>query len=285
MPSLRRHKLTPLERVLASPRLTCRDKEVLFTIGRLRLVTPRLLAEVFLPCYPEASALVIIRRRLKVLLDLGLIDRWRPRLAPGKGTAEYVILLTSLGKEFLQFFSGYTCRIGSPSQPLGIVQSTMHTYEVSTRLYLPILRATRQRQLQLREYAVEDGLHCPDVPACNKPRIRLFPDLTLKLGTPDDESDFYLCFEWDRGTMTVKQLLQKLDRYDRFCRTTRWAPVCAFVTTSWHRVLTVAKAITHCSPPLQVPWHLTAIEDFERNPLGRIWVRPGALDTAVPLPV
>ncbi|WP_017624714.1 replication-relaxation family protein [Nocardiopsis chromatogenes] len=180
--------------------LSDRDRDVIRAIGKHRVMTTHHLHALFFANVDTTRT----RRRLKVLYDSGLLQRFRPSLR--KGTAPWHWVLSPEGERLLDDMTGARRPYGAmtPAIRLAHSQRLGHFLGIS-ETYVAFATAGRALPGEgLRGWRNE--AECAE-----KWDRRIFPDAWLLWA--QDGTDLGAFIEYDNGTEVLYSVAKKLRRY------------------------------------------------------------------------
>ncbi len=201
----------PLQRVRQShvewvaERLTDRDRAVVTTVGRLRLVSGQQLERLFLSDLTERSRAVVRWRLLKRLTDWRVLLPLERRIGGRPGSGQQVYALDSTGQRLLELwdYAAGGARLRRPTQPgLAFVDHTLAT----SQLYVEVVEAARRGWFVLSDFRAEPAAWLPDGHGG-----WLKPDAYLRLSTEAVDDHWWI--EVDRATTHLPALRRKLQLY------------------------------------------------------------------------
>jgi hypothetical protein len=191
-----------------------------------------------------------VTARLDVLYRLRVLDRFRPSLPRGRGTAPYHWILDEAGAliaaadrdvERSNLGWQHTVAVGVATSP-----KLAHHVEVNEFIVRLAVEAARAGGC-LSEWYGERTLY----------RFlggKLIPDSYAVLSLPD-QPQLHVLVELDRGTETLERLRKKAERYEQTLRWETWRkvdPLVLFVVPSERRARTVTDTLAGMSPSLAV---------------------------------
>ncbi|MDP2711957.1 MAG: replication-relaxation family protein [Solirubrobacteraceae bacterium] len=243
-------------------RLTDRDREIVCALHEHRVLTVWQLRELFFDGIERA------RKRLAVLHDLGVVDRFRPHRERGSHPCHYV-----LGRHGAMIVAAVQdvpikeVRF-DPVRQLGLQRSQQLAHLVGVNGFTTSLAHA------LRTRMPDVGLEWMGQRACGLEYQDLVrPDSRLRLTLR--HSDLLTAWlEWDRATETHKRLRGKLRRYRDLAYLHAHPVTVLFVVPSDRREHHVLDSLN--SPPEDVQVLVTTAERHHSDPLARNWQEPGA---------
>jgi hypothetical protein len=192
--------------------LDSRDREILETVARLRLLAGKQLERLcFFSISKPASRARAARRVLASLTDRGVLFRLERRIGGARaGSAGHIFGLGPVGKRLIAYWQGEgLAQVRTPHEPSLIF--VRHTLAVAEQ-YVRLQEAERSAEIELLAFEAE--------PDCWRPidgHETLKPDAFVRLGVDADfeERNF---LEVDCGTTGRGALIRKCQRYVRYCQ-------------------------------------------------------------------
>lgn len=224
--------------------LTDRDRQIALDCYEHRVLTTQQLERLHFSA-PRAG-----RRRLRTLYELRVLDRFRPRLPLGQGSAPYHWVLDEAGAHIVaeqHDLERHQLR-HTRSAALSVADSAKLTHHVEVNeLFARLAAEARAAGGALSEWYGERTLH-------ELFEGRVAPDGYGVLRMPD-RPPLHLLLELDRGTETAARLREKAVRYERAIprsslRAT--APLIILAVPSPPRGRTATTAIANIAAPIAV---------------------------------
>lgn len=193
-----------------SPRLTERDKEIILAVHDHRFLRLDQLQRLFFPCVR------IAQRRLKMLHDLGFLDR--VRIPQGEGSTQYVYCLGKAGAYLAAIKRGISREGIRWNKRYNMVELVFleHTLAVG-EFYVELREAERRSErVRLLEWVPDREI---------KARFfrdggRAVPDAYFKLAVYEEQVNDFIDFDYflevDMGTMRCRSFAGKIARYVNF---------------------------------------------------------------------
>jgi hypothetical protein len=241
---VRPRRFTAQNMVRLASHLTERDRRIALDCFEHHVLTSSQIKRLYFSDTRTTTA------RLDVLYRLRVLDRFRPSLPRGRGTAPYHWILDEAGAliaaadkdvERAKLGWQHTVAVGVATSP-----KLAHHVEVNEFIVRLAVEAAHAGGC-LSEWYGERTLH----------RFlggRLIPDSYAVPSLPD-QPQLHVFVELDRGTETLERLRQKAERYEQ---TLRWGyvrefdPLVLFVVPSERRARTVTDTLAGMSPSLAV---------------------------------
>lgn len=196
---------------LLAERLSERDKEIITTLARVKLLTGRQLERLCFAPYPARTRDHVRRRVLHRLVRLELVTTLERRIGGVRaGSHGLVYCLNRLGQRTADFLNGVTpdTRTRTPRTP-GLAFLT-HSLAVSES-FVSLIEQCRITGARIRDFAAEPGCWWPDG---NGGLLR--PDALVIV--EDDRYEAATWLEIDQGTEHIGRIRGKLAAYERFAR-------------------------------------------------------------------
>lgn len=234
-------------------RLTKRDFVLIDLLGRHRVFTIDQITGLLFTSTRSA------RERVKVLLDLDIVDRWRLSESPGSQAYRHTLGYTGA---YL-----YTAGHGLPAprptvhqrQQAELIASSHLSHRLAVNGFFARLTAQARGRVDL---ALTEWLSEAEAGALTGGLVR--PDAAATITGPEGAVEFW--FEHDRGTETMHRLAEKVDRYRTRLPGLRRALV--FELTAGAREDHLHDALAEVRPHFTVA---TATTDRTEDPTARIW--------------
>lgn len=239
--------------------LPVRDRKLVETVERLRLVSGRQLERLFFAEIPVAASRArMARRALAGLVEAGVLGRIERRVGGVRaGAAGHVYYLTARGQRLLAYWQGDGLVRGrNPYEPSALF--VRHTLAVA-EVYVTLVEAERAGRLELLGFEGE--------PDCWRPfpgigRQVLKPDALARVAGGEFETRAWL--EVDCGTEGRTALLRKCRTYLAYHHSgseTDVFPKVIWITTTQQRAGLLAEV---CASLPADAWHLFAVTTPER---------------------
>ncbi|MFI6320999.1 replication-relaxation family protein [Nonomuraea sp. NPDC050556] len=252
---MRRHSPQSLVRLAA--RLTDRDRQLLHIIQEQRVLT---LAQLALMFFDNED---LARKRLRTLHDLGLLERFRPRLPMGMGTAPYHYVIGPAGAAVLsaQNEGALSTADYQAAQTLAISQSQRLAHTIGVNGFGAALRglARRSTTAELLQWWPESRCRpmWGDI-------VR--PDAYGRWRENGLTFDFFL--EYDTGSESLGRVAGKLADYQALAESTGLTTVVLFSLHSRQREANLRRKLT--DPPVPVATGVRGVVDD--SPAGEEWL-------------
>lgn len=211
--------LTPSELLRLDRQLSDRDREIVRTVDRLRLVTGGQLARLFLADAPalsgsRASRARSGRRALERLVGLAILRRLDRRVGGNRAGSEgFIYEVDSAGQRLCAYWRGEgLARTRAPHEPA--VQFVQHRVAIS-EVFVRLSEAARNDSFELVSWQSEPSAWRPFLGAMGARQL-LKPDAYVVLATGDDELLWFV--EVDRGTVSTAALRRQLAAYLAYWR-------------------------------------------------------------------
>lgn len=191
-------------------RLTIRDRHLLRLIKEQRVLTSPQIAQIAFDTDDAA------RKRLLALHHMGVLDRFRPNLPPGMGTAPYHYVLGPVGAAVLASEDGV--ELGAygyrRERALSIAYSQRLAHTVGTNGFGAALRgfARRYGNAELLDW-------WPESSCVSLWGDTVRPDAYGRWRQDDHTIDFFL--EYDTGSEPLDRVVRKLDGYAALTQATQ----------------------------------------------------------------
>lgn len=203
-------RFTPAVLAQLAARLTMRDRQLLRLIQEQRVLTSAQIAEIAFDTDDTA------RRRLFTLHRMGVLDRFRPNLPPGLGTAPYHYVVGPAGAAVLASedgvdLSAYGYR---RDRVLSIAYSQRLAHTVGTNGFGAALRGFARRQANAELVTWWPESRCTSVWGDT---VR--PDAYGRWRQDAQTIDFFL--EYDTGSEPLDRVVRKLDGYAALTQVSR----------------------------------------------------------------
>jgi hypothetical protein len=244
-------------------RLTERDRKLCRLVAEYRVFTTSQLAELYFTSLDRAED------RLKTLTELGVVDRFRPRLDRGEGSAPYHYVLGPAGAALLAAEQGIELKeLGwRRDKTLAIAHSQRlaHTLGVNGFFAALVGYARRHPRLQAHLAVWWSERRCRD-----RWGHVVRPDGYGRWHQQDARVDFFL--EFDTGSEPTERVAGKLNGYEDLARATDIVtPLLLWLPTSG-REATIRQALGRPHLDVRVA---TATAALGRNPAGQAWLPLG----------
>jgi Replication-relaxation len=216
------------------------------------------------------------QRRLKILKDLGLVDRWIRLEPPSLTRGQSILMLTPKGARVAAL-----ARREDPAPYIRrAIDAREHCFHVihdieANDFFVAVAAASRNRSNEgLYHWAGEETLRA----VMRQRGSAAAPDGWGRYLTPSGEITFHL--EWDRGTEAPQRLRTKIAAYVDYFADKRDADLSnlLFVAPGTDREQVIADQVGALLPvagPSCTVWTSTAERLRELGALGRVWVRVG----------
>jgi hypothetical protein len=209
-----RSRMSPCQLAAISQRLTSRDRQVMRTVSRFRVMSGAQLGRLF---WPEGSPRThgrLARRGLSRLVRLDVLQPLARRVGGERsGSASTTFAVGRAGQHLLQAERPSTRRVRRAHTPGA--RYLAHTLAVAG-LYVGLVEAERQRLVELPAFAPEPECWRPYAGAWGA-RLTLKPDAYLKLAI--GEYDYSWFIEQDMATEAQTTIEGKARRYHDYYRT------------------------------------------------------------------
>lgn len=266
--------------------LTPRDLEILQHVQSFRFLTSELIQHL-----APGSAQGILRR-LQKLFHAGLLDRLRPRFAPGGGSAKMVYALTNKGMRTLQKAGLIQKRaktdLNAQNRELGDLY-VAHTLLISRVRAMLADACTRHPDLSLLAWREGRGIQDTIEVALPTPYARLPVAADSFFSIRDAQGRTHYFLEADRGTMTLERFTRKLIAYAAYDKAERHKAKFSIhkfrvltVTTGKARMENLMRAATGAEEVRRAPATMFLFTTEEKLALSRpetifekIWLRLG----------
>ena len=241
--------------------LFARDRKMVETVERLRLVSGRQLERLFFADVPVAASRArMARRALAGLVEAGVLGRLERRIGGVRaGAAGHVYYLTARGQRLLAYWQGDGLVRGrNPYEPSALF--VRHTLAVA-EVYVALVEADRAGRLELLSFDSEPACWRP-FPGIGGGRQVLKPDALARVADGDYETRAWL--EVDCGTEGRAALLRKCRTYLAYHHSggeTERFPKVIWITTTHQRAGLLAEV---CGSLPADAWHLFAVTTPER---------------------
>jgi len=211
--------LTPSELLRLDQGLSKRDRNIVRSVDRLRLVTGGQLARLFFAGSPALSGSAASRARsgrraLGRLVLLGLLRRLERRVGGIRaGSDGFIYEVDAAGQRLCAYWSGEGLARTRPAHEPA-VQFIQHRVAIS-EVYVRLSEAARDHAFELVSWQSEPAAWRPFLGAIGA-RQMLKPDAYVVLASGDDELVWFI--EVDRGTISTAALRRQLAAYVAYWR-------------------------------------------------------------------
>lgn len=261
--------------------LTPRDKEVLMGLYRLRCLTSLQIARLYYGKKDDGAlntcATAIARRRLRMMYDYHLTDRFFIDVGENNGSSPQFAVLDNVGAYVV---SGM---LNIPVAELNWVKGInaaglpyyQHTIEIND-LYISMLDQCEARGYTLCEFLGE--MHVRQSFDYGGYQYIVNPDGYFQMFT--DTSGLHFFLELDRGTMTTGQFIKKVPRYAAYYASGDYKthyetfPIVLVATTSMERAQLLKRAV-ESKDTTDMNWIFTSVDEMRRDLFDRIFLIKG----------
>jgi hypothetical protein len=254
---------TALARLAA--RLTIRDRHLIRLIKEQRVLTSPQIAKIAFDTDDAA------RKRLLALHHMGVLDRFRPNLPPGMGTAPYHYVLGPAGAAVLASEDGIDINACGyrRERVLAIAYSQRLAHTIGTNGFGADLHAFARRNAtaELTAWWPEDR--------CNSlwgDTVR--PDAYGRWQEDEHTIDFFL--EYDTGSQSLDRVVAKLDGYAILTQATQVVTPVLFWVQGERREVNLRRKLIHHPAHMFVPVATgtpsTVAGPIEDGPAGEKWL-------------
>ncbi|MEU7691069.1 replication-relaxation family protein [Microbispora hainanensis] len=258
-------RFTPTVLAQLVARLTSRDRELLRMVRDQRVLTSTQIAQIAFDTDDAA------RKRLLALNHMGVLDRFRPNLPPGMGTAPYHYVLGPAGAAVLASEDGVDPSTSGyrRERVLSIAYSQRLAHTVGTNGFGAELRAFARRyeDAELLDWWPED--RCATIWGDT---VR--PDAYGRWRQGEHTVDFFL--EYDTGSEPLDRVVRKLDGYAALSKATRViTPVLFWVQGERREVNLRRKLVQHPANayvPIATGNPSVLVGPLDDGPAGEKWL-------------
>jgi hypothetical protein len=211
-------RLTPARLLALDARLSEREREIVTTVARLRLVSGRQLERLFFSGGgSRQSNARLARKALSELVSMGLLRRLQRRVGGVRaGSAAFVYETGPAGQRLLAYWRGEgIARTRGAHEPGGAFVA--HTLAVA-EVYVRLREASRISRLELVSFAAEPDCWREFVGLGGR-RLTLKPDIHLRLGLEEFEDSWFV--EVDRATESSTVIRRQCEAYLAYWRSGR----------------------------------------------------------------
>ncbi|MEO3810732.1 replication-relaxation family protein [Sphaerisporangium sp. B11E5] len=235
-------RYTPALLAQLAARLTTRDRQLIRMVKDQRVLTAPQIAQIAFDTDDAA------RKRLLALHHIGALERFRPNLPPGMGTAPYHYVLGPAGAAVLASEDGVdiTTYGYRRDRTLAIAYSQRLHHTVGTNNIAAALHgfARRHPTAQLHTWWPED--RCTSLWGDTAR-----PDAYARWQEDDHTLDFFL--EYDTGSEPLDRVVRKLDGYAILTEATQVVTPVLFWIQGERREANLRKKLTHHPAHIFVP--------------------------------
>ncbi|WP_433498811.1 replication-relaxation family protein [Sphaerimonospora sp. CA-214678] len=258
-------RFTPAVLAQLAARLTMRDRRLLRLIQEQRVLTSTQIAEIAFDTDDTA------RRRLFTLHRMGVLDRFRPNLPPGMGTAPYHYVVGPAGAAVLASEDGVDLNAYGyrRDRVLSIAYSQRLAHTVGTNGFGAALRGFARRQANAELVTWWPENRCASVWGDT---VR--PDAYGRWRQDEQTIDFFL--EYDTGSEPLDRVVRKLDGYAALTRISRVVtPVLFWVQSERREANLRRKLVQHPAQafvPVATGNPSALVGPVDEGPAGEKWL-------------
>jgi hypothetical protein len=223
-------------------RITERDVLLLEQLHRFRFLSLSQLKDLFFP------SLRVARRRMRMLYELQLVDRFRPWC--GVGSEEYIYCIDQVGVFFL------AAKLGKPAEDLG-----WRKRDNEVRLaYVTHFLKKAEVYLKLRRHVRIEKINTE--PELRHQHYNFRPDIFIQFTKRGELCRWYV--EVDLGTEWRNKIEKKVEDYEKYYMVNRDCAVVVFVADSEMRLEQIKKWVEEKRKVKQIQYEYKTYESLTK---------------------